>query len=141
MRVRRLPLSWMLLALAGQAAGQTASERVIAAGTPFETRVLFRSAGPGPTVMLIGGIHGNEPAGARAVTQIADWALERGTVVCVPRSNVLALHADQRRTPDLPSEQADLNRQFPKAENEPPVGVLASALWRLVQSREHKAET
>lgn len=133
MRVTWLPLSWMLLALAATAAGQTTSERVIAEGTPFATKVIVQRAGPGPTVMLIGGVHGNEPSGARAVAQIVRWKLERGTLVCVPHANVLALAADQRRTPDLPREQADLNRQFPKEDGARPVGVLATALWQLVE--------
>jgi len=133
MRVSWLRLAWLLLLVTTPVPAQRDEARVIAEGTPFATEVLVRRAGPGPTVMLIGGIHGNEPAGARAVRQIADWRLERGTLLCVARANVLALAADQRRTPDLPNDQSDLNRQFPKEPDAQPVGALAKALWQLVR--------
>ena len=36
------------------------------------------SGEPGPVVMLVGGVHGNEPAGGRATEQIRHWTLTRG---------------------------------------------------------------
>ncbi len=126
---------WIIVAALGASPSpaQRTSSRTLAADTPYETKAIIRSAGPGPTVLLLGGIHGNEPAGARAVGQIARWTLRRGTLVCVPRANVPALDKGQRRMPGLPRDAADLNRQFPAADGEGPRGVLATALWEFIQ--------
>ncbi|MCC5823377.1 MAG: succinylglutamate desuccinylase/aspartoacylase family protein [Phycisphaerales bacterium] len=86
----------------------------------------------GPTVLIIGGIHGNEPAGAHAAERILDWTPIRGRLVVVPRANVPALEARTRRMPDLPRAESDLNRQFPMTSEETPTGELAAALWSLV---------
>ena len=51
----------LLLALAAHA--DTIEEGVIAPGTPFETRWrAYDSDVEGPTVLVIGGVHGNEPS-------------------------------------------------------------------------------
>ena len=78
------------------------SEGALAEGTPFETRwYVYESGLPGPTVVVTGGIHGNEPAGARAARQIADWTVSRGRLVVLPRCNEPALEARTRRMPEL----------------------------------------
>lgn len=96
----------------------TAQERIrglIAEGTPFETEWhAFDSGQPGPTVLITGGIHGNEPAGARAAQQIATWTVQRGRLVVLPRSNEVALQAGTRRIPGLEGDAGDLNRHFPR---------------------------
>ena len=47
-------------------AGETISEGWLAKGTKWETPFYVRVSGQdGPTVVITGGIHGNEPAGAR----------------------------------------------------------------------------
>lgn len=107
----------------------------LAEGTRFATRyTIIQSKLAGPTVMVIGGVHGDEPAGSFAALQIAGWSIEKGRLVVVERSNELALRAKARRTPGLPRKEADLNRQFPHEARDKPVGVLATALWRLIQT-------
>ncbi len=77
-------------------------------GTPYETLLyLFGSGLPGPVVLILGGVHGNEPAGWLAAEQLVETVeVERGSVLIVPRANELATHALERTLPDL----GDLNR-------------------------------
>ena len=96
--------------------------------------VVIESHADGPTVMVIGGMHGNEPAGAMAARQIAGWSIARGCLIVVPRANVLALNANERRTPGEEDAFSDLNRQFPV--DEAPRTDLARSLWSLVELHE-----
>lgn len=105
----------------------------LADGTPDRTPYFVEDAGDGPCVLLVGGIHGNEPAGARAVAQIGSWQLRRGRLIRVPRANVRALAAGKRRTPGLPRSRSDLNRCFPAEEGQPARTPLAHDLWALVE--------
>jgi predicted deacylase/glutamine amidotransferase-like uncharacterized protein len=110
----------------------------LAAGTPFATAsYIHDSEKPGPTLMLIGGVHGNEPAGAAAAEAILHWPLTSGKLVVIPRANVLALAAKKRLTPNLGTNLSNLNRNFPRVkQSEPPRGELAEAIWNFtIQSK------
>ena len=106
----------------------------IAKGTKWETRVFQRiSDQPGPTVVIAGGIHGNEPAGAAAAEQIRHWPIPRGRLVVIPRANIPGLADGTRYLPGEPPALRDLNRQFPKTKGTPEAkGVLAKAIWGFV---------
>lgn len=110
----------------------------IATGTEWETAYHVVDSGiEGPTVLLVGGIHGNEPAGYRAAEQIRYWPIVKGQLVVVPVANVLGLAANTRAIPERSNDEGDLNRNFPTAEREPEGdsdmrsarGELATALW------------
>ena len=111
---------------------------IIAGGTPFETRWYSRdSERDGPTVLVIGGMHGNEPAGHRAALQIATWSVISGELIVVPAANPPALAARERRIPGLEGDAGDLNRHFLIQDDEVrPVGPAAPALWEFVRSVE-----
>ena len=111
---------------------------VLAEGTPWATPYYVQdTAQPGPTVFIVGGMHGNEPAGAYAAEQISHWPIVRGKVVVVPRANVKALEANKRLTPEIDAKLANLNRNFAKASQAGPArGDLATALWELVERQE-----
>ncbi len=107
----------------------------LAAGTKWATPYyIVESANPGPTVLLTGGLHGNEPAGAQAAEQIRHWPILRGRLVVLPRANQPGLRAGTRHLPELPREKADLNRNFPRtdAENEAS-SLIGREIWRLAQ--------
>lgn len=108
---------------------------LIARGTPHVTPFFLQDSGqPGPTVLIIGGIHGNEPAGAAAAGQIRYWRITRGKLVVVPRANPPALAANTRGIPGKPTAVANLNRNFPRMDHpdDAPRGPTAEALWEFV---------
>ena len=112
-------------------AGQT--EHLLAAGTKWQTPYyVIDSNKPGPTVMIVGGVHGNERAGAGAAEEIRHWPIVRGKLLVVPRASVPALLANKRCDPNDPSEAGNLNRNFPcKGGLDEPRGVAAQAIWQL----------
>lgn len=95
-------------------------------GTPYATDAFVRdSSTPGPTAVIFGGLHGNETAGYRAASTIANWEPTRGTLVVVPEANAVAIEQGTRSSPS-----GDLNRQFPAGRE--PTTPLARALWEIV---------
>jgi predicted deacylase len=85
-------------------------ERLALPGTEWETPVYInRSGRPGPAVMVLGGVHGNEPGGWAAAEEIAAWIPDRGLMVVIPRANIVATRLLERTTPEL----GDLNRFYP----------------------------
>lgn len=135
-RLARMVSLGLLLAAAAQA--EEIEEGVIAAGTPFETRWrAYDSEVEGPTVLVIGGVHGNEPAGHRAARQIATWPVDRGRLVVLPAANPPALAARTRRIPGMDGDAGDLNRHFTVIDDEVrPSGPAAPAIWTFVESIE-----
>ena len=77
------------------------------AGTDHELHV-YRINGrePGATVLIIGGIHGNEPGGYLASDKYVDLTLERGNLIVVPRANLNSVLTDDR------GRGGDYNRKF-----------------------------
>ncbi|AHG01783.1 DEAD/DEAH box helicase (plasmid) [Halostagnicola larsenii XH-48] len=98
-------------------------------GTDHETTVYETVANAdGPTVLVIGGIHGNEVAGYEVASAIAEWEIDAGTLVTIPHANAEAVE-QRTRTGD---DGVDLNRQF--AEGEEPTTNLAQALWNVAEN-------
>jgi hypothetical protein len=61
---------------------------------------------PGKTLMLIGGIQGNEPGGFLSADLYADMSLEQGNLIVVPRANFYSIIMNDRGT------NGDMNRKF-----------------------------
>lgn len=61
---------------------------------------------PGKTVLIIGGIHGNEPGGYLAADKYVDLTLRKGNLIIVPRANLKAILARNRGI------SGDYNRKF-----------------------------
>ena len=109
-----------------------AEEQVLGAGTRFETTWFERrGVEEGPTVLILGGMHGNEPAGPAAADAISSWSVKRGRLVVVPRMNLPALAANQRLIPEMEEPEGNLNRHFP-IDGEVTPGV-ATDLWGLLE--------
>ncbi len=133
----------LLLAVAipaGVLADGKTSSGLIAAGTRWQTPYWISDSGAeGPTILVTGGVHGNEPAGALAVDEIRCWPLAKGRIIIVPRCNVPGLEAATRAMPGEAKELADLNRNFPLSGKENTArGPAAKALWAFV--RKHKPD-
>ncbi|MHC4506317.1 MAG: M99 family carboxypeptidase catalytic domain-containing protein, partial [Planctomycetota bacterium] len=114
---------------------------MLAEGTPWRTlyHVIEADAGTdtgGPTLLVIAGVHGDEPAGARAAEQIRHWTLVRGRLIVVPRANAPGLQAGKRGLPGEAEGLCDLNRNFPRDSlSDEPRGEAARAIWRFVRQR------
>lgn len=108
----------------------------ITVGTEWSTAWHAIDSGqPGPKVLIVGGVHGNEPAGAAAADQIRYWSIHRGKLVVLPRANPAGLIANTRYLPGEPEELRDLNRNFAKTdESAEPRGEVAEALWDFIKS-------
>jgi hypothetical protein len=90
--------------------------RQLLAGTPQETPLYIQQSGvSGPAVMVLGGVHGNEPGAWLAGDEIAAWMPAVGTLLVVPRANVTALAAFVRTFDEI----GDLNRLYPGSPDSP----------------------
>jgi predicted deacylase len=90
--------------------------------TQIDTPIyVSRALQDGPTLALTAGMHGDEINGMEIVRRILDGGLnrtKRGTVVCMPITNVYGFLNFSRDVPD----GKDVNRSFPGSKN----GSLAS---------------
>lgn len=83
-------------------------KHVLCAGTPWATELyVLRGPAPGPSVMVIGGLHGTEDSGWLTAEQFLSKKLANGTLVVVPRANRPAIKRHVRYTTH------DLNHSFP----------------------------
>ncbi len=86
------------------------SERTLLDGTASETRAVISHSGiRGRAVMVLGGVHGNEPGGWSAADEVAAWAPSAGSLIVIPRANVQAIAGFVRTTDGI----GDLNRLYP----------------------------
>lgn len=109
--------------------GENATIKIPVAKLPSSTRIslvaqVFRSHNPGPTILLIGGLHGDEINGLeivkRAVKEELFDNLNCGSVIAVPLLNVYGFINFSR---DFPGGK-DANRSFPGSKK----GSLASRI-------------
>lgn len=129
MRVLWLGLAVLLAFLpAAQAAG---TERfAVQAGERWETAGCIADSGlAGPNVLVLGGVHGNEPAGALAAARICDFKPLQGKIVVVPQVNPLGLAKNQRYLPEI----GDMNRAYPPTGKVLPADKLAAEIIGLME--------
>lgn len=105
--------------------------KTIAPGTKYATPMyIIKTGKPGPVVMVVGGVHGNEPAGYRAAAQAKNISIKSGTLLVIPNANK---RADNRGVRYISSE-GDLNRAFPTSSRGSAKNTLARALYQTVRS-------
>ncbi len=99
-------LALSLFLPATQARAQS-THSVFFEGSDYELNI-YRIKGrkPGKTLLLIGGIQGDEPGGYLSADMYSDIALEKGNLIIVPRANLKSILLNSRG-PD-----GDMNRQF-----------------------------
>lgn len=88
--------------------------------------VAIHSGQPGPRIMVLGGVHGNEPGGWLAAEAISGWDIQRGSVLVFPRVNWRSAAAFERTLPGY----GDLNRAYPGDPNssQPMVRMAAAVV-------------
>ena len=139
-RVRRMGRKWrisliLVLCLALTATAALAADRfTLLAGTRWETEGCIADSGqPGPTALVLGGVHGSEPAGALAAAQVCTFQPMTGKIVAVPRVNIPGLAAKLRYVPD---GGGDMNRVYPPENGETPAERMGEAIIALME--EHR---
>lgn len=133
-----IPRAAMLaICLAAPAAAAEEAKQTLLPGTRFATPYyVYEGKQPGPVVIVIGGMHGDEPAGTAAADEIRHWTVARGRLIVIPRVNATAVAAGRRRTQGVDESLSDLNRNFPRAgKKEPARGAPATEIWRFVQQQ------
>lgn len=110
LRVREILLTafFSLMFIAVLPADEPRSEhQVYFEKTDYELHV-YRIFGrePGKTILIIGGIHGNEPGSYLAADKYVDLTLHRGNLIIVPRANLLSILTKDRGV------TGDYNRKF-----------------------------
>lgn len=111
-------------------------------GTPFETEVLtYQSPVPGPTIVMVGCIHGNERSGHIALTEAIESGItiSRGRLVLIPAFNRLACEQNRRTLSykgDVLSGK-DFNRMFTVGKK--PYYYIAQEMWDLIKSQPNLA--
>ena len=124
---------WMLLAVLLSvlpvAQGAAPGSFAVQAGTRWETSGCIVDSGiEGPTALILGGVHGNEPAGAVAAARVCDFKLLRGKLVVVPRVNALGLAKNVRLLPEI----GDMNRAYPPT-GETPAEKMGAEIVSLME--------
>ena len=91
---------------------------------------VFRSKNPGPTILLAGGVHGDEINGVeivrRAVASQLFDTLNCGTIIAIPLVNLYGFINFSRELPD----GKDVNRSFPGSKKGSLASRVASVLTR-----------
>lgn len=100
--------------------------------TQWETSgVAIHSGRRGPRVLVLGGVHGNEPGGWQAAEAIAKWAPLAGSLIVVPRANRLSTYQFVRTVDGF----GDLNRSYPGSPDSPlPMARMAAEIVKLANT-------
>ncbi len=100
-------------------------------GTEWETPLIAQHSGEeGPAVLVLGGVHGNEPGSWLATEEIAEWQPLRGSLIVIPRANIVATRIGERTLPEL----GDLNRLYPGSDDaELPMSRMAAQIVEAAQ--------
>ena len=93
--------------LCGQALSSQKTHTVLFEGEENELHVYrIKGTQPGKTLLIIGGIQGDEPGGYLAADFYADFLLEKGNLIVVPRANFPSILKMERQI------NQDMNRKF-----------------------------
>jgi hypothetical protein len=105
-------------------------QRLLMKGTPQETPLyVFGSGRPGGVMLVLGGVHGNEPGGWLAAERLLnELRPSSGALLLVPKANKLATQAYVRTTDAL----GDLNRLYPGDPNGLPMERMAHEIVQTV---------
>ena len=93
----------------------------------------IRAGRPGPTALLVAGVHGDEFEGVVALSTLMGSlgaSVISGTIVALPVCNPFAFQGQSRTTPSH-IDGTNLARVFPGDASGPPTSRLASALFTL----------
>ena len=130
-RIIFIALILLLFCFTQSALLQTTSVEYICAGTDYETPVYtIKTDYEEPTIMIVAGIHGNEKASIKAAEYLKDnLNIERGTLIIIPKANILACEENVRCFPP----EINLNRVYPGNPQGNSVEKLAYEIFSLMR--------
>jgi len=103
---------------------------VLMAGTEWEaTGTIHHSGLDGPRVMVLGGVHGNEPGGWLGAEAVANWEVRSGSLIVLPRLNWRSAAAFERTLDGF----GDLNRLYPGHPEGLPMARMAAEVTALAE--------
>lgn len=103
----------------------------IGKGQPWETPYyVIQGAKNGPTIMVLGGTHGDEIAGWRAAEQLLSASINCGKLVVIPRANIRAVKQNVREV----AKEGNLNRAYPGEQDGTLTEKLALDIMNLIRS-------
>ena len=80
----------------------------------------------GNTIMILGGIQGDEPGGFLTADSYAGISLEKGTIIVVPRANLPSILMQKRQV------NVDMNRKFADEDSKDYEGKIVKILKELI---------
>ncbi|MEI6126883.1 MAG: M14/M99 family metallopeptidase [Pseudomonadota bacterium] len=82
---------------------------------------------PGKTLLIIGGMHGNEPGGYLAADLYVEMALKKGNLIVVPRANFISILMNGREL------NGDMNRKFENVDSQDKDIAIIEKLKELIK--------
>ena len=104
---------------------------------PLNDIVRIDSGKPGPTILFLGGVHGNEKSGAVYLQKFAKDLQEgkinvdSGKIVVIHTANKCGFNNNSRYVPGL--EYDDINRNFPKTKDDKCRGPISTTILKEVE--------
>lgn len=113
--------------------------RILLENTTYQTTAyFFNSQEPGPSILILGGTHGDEPAGYesafRLLEQFHQNPPKKGKIILIPEADRLAVNNFNRRVPvpeGVDIEKGNLNRCYPGKEDGYPMQQMAYQIQKL----------
>jgi len=115
-----------------EAQAATVTKVTLAKSTARQDTPLYviKSGKPGPVVMIVGGVHGNEIAGPKAADKIKELRPKKGTLLVLPRANIVAVQNGTRTSPGV----GDMNRTFPRTKNGKCTKNTSQSIWNAIKN-------
>lgn len=115
------------------------NQQMLLKDTRYETHVyIFDANEKGPALLILGGTHGDEPAGYesafRLLNRFSKEPPRRGKIILIPEANRLAIKNFSRRVPvpkGVDKEKGNLNRCYPGKEDGFPMEQMAYQIQKL----------
>ena len=125
---RLLALFAALLFTTFVASAETVERRVVMSGTRYETPYFIKTgAQTGPTIVVIGGLHGDETVGYLAARKIRQWKVTRGRLIVMPDAHREAIRRNTRGFP------GNMNNMFPGKADGNDMERLAFEIWTVIR--------
>lgn len=119
-----LLITCLLISAASQALAASLMDN-----SEYETPVIILGDGNAPVVMVLGGVHGNEPAGSLAAQKLITSKVTKGTLLIIPQVNKLALAKHVRTLDSI----GDINRQYNEQASPLPSKQIAKQIIGLLK--------